>query len=248
MNISAVIITLNEERDIGRCLASVANVVDEMVVLDSGSQDRTVEICKQFGATVINQEWLGYAATKNKGNELAAHDHILSLDADEALSEQLQRSILLEKSELKNAYSFNRMNNYCGTWIKHGGFYPDKKIRLFNRHKARWGGGKVHESLQVDPEVNIIHLEGDLLHFSFYTVAEHRQKVEKYARLAAPDLTDKSALRIRSYLHAAWRFVQSYFIKAGFLDGHHGFQICKQTAMEVRLKYEMAAEQKGKNP
>lgn len=240
MSISAVIITLNEARNIERCLQSLQGVADELLVLDSGSTDGTVDKALQLGATVINTPWEGYAATKNKGHEQALHRYILSLDADEALSDTLRNSILVVKSQLQGAYAFNRLNNYCGTWVKHGGFYPDRKIRLFPRERARWVGDHVHETLEIDAALPILHLAGDLLHYSYYELSEHEERLEKYARLAADTLRGRSDLAIKQYLSPAWRFVQSFLLKGGFLDGKAGYHLCRLTAKEVKRKYQLA--------
>lgn len=242
MKISAVIITLNEARNIERCLRSLKDVADEVLVLDSGSTDGTVKLAQDLGAKVIDTPWEGYAATKNKGHQLAQHRYILSLDADEALSEKLQSSILAVKDQLEGAYAFNRLNNYCGTWIRHGGFYPDKKIRLFPKDQARWVGDHVHETLEIDRGVPITHLEGDLLHYSYYERSEHEERLEKYARLAADKLRGRSGLAIKQYLSPTWRFVQSYLLRGGFLDGKAGYHLCRLTAKEVKRKYQLAQQ------
>ncbi len=240
MKISAVIITLNEARNIERCLRSLQDVADQVIVLDSGSKDGTVDLANNLGAKVIDTPWQGYAATKNHGHTLAEHPYILSLDADEALSDKLQASILAVKDNLQGAYSFNRLNNYCGTWIRHGGFYPDKKIRLFPKDQARWEGDHVHEILRVDAGVPVTHLAGDLLHYSYYDRSEHEARLEKYARLAAEKLRGRKGLAAKQYLSPAWRFVQSYFLKGGFLDGKAGYHLCRLTAKEVKRKYQLA--------
>lgn len=240
MKISAVIITLNEARNIARCLTSLQGLADEILVLDSGSEDNTVAVAKQLGATVIDTPWKGYAATKNKGHQLAQHSYILSLDADEALSAALKSSIIANKDRLVGAYSFNRLNNYCGSWIKHGGFYPDKKIRLFPKDQASWVGDYVHEQLLLDKGTTITHLSGDLLHYSYYTHQEHEERLEKYAQLAAEKLHGKSGLAAKQYLSPTWRFVQAYFLKGGFMDGKAGYHLARLTAKEVRRKYQLA--------
>lgn len=240
MKISAVIITLNEARNIARCLTSLQGLADEILVLDSGSEDNTVAVAKQLGATVIDTPWKGYAATKNKGHQLAQHSYILSLDADEALSAALKSSIIANKDRLVGAYSFNRLNNYCGSWIKHGGFYPDKKIRLFPKDQASWVGDYVHEQLLLDKGTTITHLSGDLLHYSYYTHQEHEERLEKYAQLAAEKLHGKAGLAAKQYLSPTWRFVQAYFLKGGFMDGKAGYHLARLTAKEVRRKYQLA--------
>ena len=151
LKLSVVIITLNEEKNIERCLQSVKDIADEIIVVDSYSDDRTEEICSEFGVKFIQQKFKGYVDQKNDGNALASHDYILSLDADEALSEELAASISQVKENWQfDAYAMNRLTSYCGKWIRHSGWYPDRKSRLFDRRKARWTGHLVHERVEVE--------------------------------------------------------------------------------------------------
>lgn len=244
MPISAVIITFNEERNIQRCIDSLRDVADEIIVIDSFSTDKTKSICEQNKVTFIQTDWKGYSATKNFGHTRANSEWILSMDADEALSDSLKKEIVdAKKSGLKGAYRFPRLTNYCGTWIRHGGWYPDKKIRLFNRNEARWEGSFVHEELVVKEGVSITELKGDLLHYSYYTIEEHLQRSEKYAKLGAEKIAAKGkGVFLKSIFSPVVRFIQMYFFKAGFLDGYHGFKIAAITAREVRLKYKGAEE------
>lgn len=242
MNISAVIITLNEAQNIVRCLQSLQGVADEILVLDSGSEDDTPALAAQWGATVVNTVWEGYAATKNKGHQMAKYPYILSLDADEALSNRLQSSLLAVKQHLQGAYRFHRLNNYCGTWIRHGGFYPDTKIRLFPKTHAQWVGDHVHETLAVDAHLPVTFLQGDLLHYSYYTLSEHEKRLEQYARLAAEQLRGQPGLWWKQAVSPAWRFFRSYVLQLGFLDGKAGFHLCRLTAKEVYRKYQLARQ------
>jgi glycosyltransferase involved in cell wall biosynthesis len=242
MKISAVVITKNEERNIRRCLASLQGVAEEVLVLDSFSEDETREICEEFGVRFVEQEWLGFAATKNLGNEMATHPYILSLDADEQLTTELRNSILEAKQNPSGAYSFNRMAFYCGKPIKHCGWYPDRKLRLFPKGKARWEGEFVHEKLVVDEDVKVTHLKGDLLHYSYYTLREHFDRAERYSSLAAQELSRQpmGRLRMKSIFSPIFRFLKMYIFRLGFLDGKHGYDVCRITAREVRLKYRKA--------
>lgn len=237
--ISAVIITLNEEKNIARCIRSLKDVADEILIIDSFSTDQTVVISQNTGATVLQKEWLGYGETKNYGNSMAKYDYILSLDADEALSPQLAQSVLNVKENLSGAYSFNRLTNYCGQWIHHCGWYPDKKIRLFNRKNAQWSNHPVHESLELNPRLLVTHLRGDLFHYSFATIAEHLKRVNKYSELAAKELI-AGEVKI-SYLKLvsapAIKFISSYFIKRGFADGFYGYCICAISAFDLFIRY-----------
>ena len=249
--LSAVIITLNEERNIDRCLSSLVSVVDEVVVVDSFSTDATREIClgysnqehtlQPFAMNFVNHEWEGYVATKNLGNRLASNDLILSIDADEALSPQLASSIQAMKNQdvAGKAFSMNRLMNYCGQWIRHGGWYPDTKVRIFDRRQVRWAGKKVHETLEIPETTEIVHLGGDLLHYSFYTPEEHRRQMEKFALLSAEEMVEagKKANQFQAGLHTGWKFLRDYLFKAGFLDGRNGFAISRTNAYGVWCKY-----------
>lgn len=237
-SITAVIITHNEERHIERCLQSLLGVVDEVLVLDSQSTDQTVAMAEALGARVIDTEWLGYAATKNKANALAANDWILSIDADEALSEELRQSILAAKNGLQGAYQFNRLNNYYGHWVRHGGFYPDKKLRLFNRKTARWVGDYVHETVALDGGVKITHLHGDLLHYTCANQQEHLAQIERFTDLAAQGLAaqGKKGSLLKGYAGLLFRFAKMYLLKLGLLDGNTGMHVAQYSAYAVLLR------------
>ncbi|MDR0437555.1 MAG: glycosyltransferase family 2 protein [Bacteroidales bacterium] len=241
--ISAVIITKNEECNIERCLQSLQDAVDEIIVVDSGSTDRTEEICKQFQVKFIKQNWLGYGEQKNYGNQLAQNNWILSIDADEALSEDLKKSILdLKKNmlSLNNVYSMNRLTNYCGSWIKHCGWYPDNKVRLFSRTIAEWNNAQIHERLIFQSSQNTMVLKGDLLHYSFYSISAHITQINKFTSIAAAELYKKgkkSPSIISILLRAKWKFVRDYIFNLGFLDGYAGYLVCKYSAMAKFTKY-----------
>jgi glycosyltransferase involved in cell wall biosynthesis len=244
-NISAVIITYNEARNIERCILSLKDVADEILVLDSFSTDTTKAICEKLGVRFEERAWEGYSASKNHANSIAKNDWILSLDADEELSETLKNSILSEKKILNNSsvYAFNRKTNYCGKWINHCGWYPDKKIRLFHRKTTSWQGD-IHETLLFPSSIAVMHLQGDLLHYSFSTKEEHEKKSETYAILAAQDLYKKGkrASFIKRKISPLIRFVRDYVIKLGFLDGKEGLEICTIAAKTNCLKYKKLHE------
>lgn len=237
--ISAVIITLDEERNIRRAIDSVIGVVDEVLVLDSGSRDKTVDIAKNAGAKIHQIDWAGYASTKNKGHDLASGSYILSIDADEALSDPLQKSIKeLNESDLEGYYSMNRMTNYCGQWIQHSGWYPDTKVRLFPKN-TRWEGKHVHESLNLDSSIAIHHMQGDILHYSYYSRKEHKTRADHYSKLTAKKLFEKNkkANRAKPFLSGIVRFIGMYFIKGGILDGMAGWHIARISAQSNIIKY-----------
>ena len=239
--ISVVIITLNEERNIGRCLDSVMPIADEVVVVDSLSTDATKDICSKYPIKFIPRAWEGYITTKNFANSQASNDLILSIDADEALSPELAKSIeSLKSQDVENkVFSMNRRMNYCGRWIKHGGWYPDTKIRIFNRKNVHWIGQKVHEKLFIPEGTQVVHLEGDLLHYSFYTPEEHRRQMEHFATLSAEEMAQNGRRPnlLSVYVHTGWKFLRDYIFKAGFLDGKTGLTISKINAYAIFKKY-----------
>jgi len=238
--ISAVIITRNEARNIGRCIASLQDVVDEVVVVDAESTDDTPRIAADLRARVITRAWTDYADQKNFANAQAVGPYILSMDADEALSPELTTSLLaVIRNGPKGAYQVDRLTNYCGTWVKHGGWYPDSKVRLFPKGRARWAGTHVHETLELDPGMPIAELHGDLLHYSYPTVQDHLSRIERYSDLHAQKLfaAGKRASFVKQWFSPMAKFIQGYVLRLGLLDGHAGWMIAKLSARAVRLKY-----------
>ncbi len=249
MKISAVIITLNEEKNIQRCLDSLIDVVDEIVIMDSGSTDKTAVISQQYQKVkFIVTEWLGYSKTKNFGNQKTQNEWILSIDADECLSEELKKSILALKNSNnpeKAVYEMNRLTNYCGQWIKYAGWYPDKKVRLFPKDYAYWKGDFVHEILIY--ELPVKFLKGDLIHYSYQTPSQHQEKTLKYAQLHAKQMKsqNKKANFMKLYLNPVFTFFKMYFLKLGILEGRLGFQLCWISAWGSYKKYELLRKMKG---
>jgi (heptosyl)LPS beta-1,4-glucosyltransferase len=238
--ISAVIITYNEERNIGRCLESLQELVEEIIVLDSFSTDKTKEICNSFKNVKFKErEWEGYSSSKNFANKLANNNWILSIDADEALSNELKNSIKqINLTEKNNFYSFNRLTNYCGTWVKYGGWYPDRKIRIFNRETSKWEGD-IHENLTNTSDSKATHLKGDCLHYSYYTIEEHWNQTKKFSVQTAKMLYNqkKKASLIKRYFSPLFKFIKDYLLKLGFLHGLVGWKICSISAYATYLKY-----------
>ncbi len=241
MKITATIITLNEERNIARAIESL-RCSDEILIVDSGSTDRTVELAQNLGARVIEANWRGYSGQKNWAAEQATHDWILSLDADEALSEALEAEIWsLKKSGPRfDAYTMPRLARYLGKWILHSGWYPDRKVRLYDRRKARWVGEFVHESVQ--PSGRVGHLESNILHFTCDSLSEHVKTLDRYTTLAAQEIASR---RLPVPLHRlifdpAWTFLKAYFLQRGFLDGLEGLTIAYMAAFYTFLKYSKA--------
>lgn len=238
--LSVVIITLNEERNIARCLQSVAGLTDDIVVVDSGSTDLTESICKTFGVRFYIRPWEGYAETKNYANTLAKNSLILSLDADEALSDELYTSIAeVLKNQKASVYSMNRITNYCGKWIKHGGWYPDKKIRLFNYEAGTWSGTLIHETIQLTNGSPVVHLKGDILHFSYHSISDHVAQADKFTSLTALKAFNngKKSSILRIIISPIVKFLRDFIFKGGFLDGYYGFVIAYISAFATFLKY-----------
>ncbi len=239
--ISATIVTLNEARNLPRAIESL-RCVDEIVVVDSGSTDETCEIAERLGARVIRQPWLGYAGQKNFAAQAASHDWILSLDADEALSEVLEAEIGAWKLGAPAAagYTMPRMAQYLGRWIRHSGWYPDRKVRLYDRRHGAWAGDYVHESVRVDGVPG--EFSGDLLHFTCGSIAEHLRTLDKYTTLAAKEIREKGkpAPAWKLFVSPGWTFVRSYVVQRGFADGPQGLAIAWMAALYVYLKYAKA--------
>jgi len=243
--ISCVIITLNEEKNILRCLESITDVCDEIIVIDSGSTDKTVEVCEKFEVKIIQQDFLGYTEQKNFAIDQASNDYILSLDADEALSEELIESIKTVKCNwTHDGYEMSRITNYCGKWIKHCGWYPDRKIRLFHRQKARWLGGALHEELTMNQGAKFKRIKGDILHYSYYTIDDHINQINKFTKISSQELFEKGKKPsfIKLYCSAPIKFLRDYFWELGILDGYMGFRISLMSSFATYLKYARAKE------
>ncbi len=239
--ISVVIITFNESENIARCIQSVQKIADEILVVDSLSSDNTVEIAQSLGAKIISQPFLGYIEQKNFAKNLAQYNWVLSLDADECLSENLQIQIqnLKVSIHLADAYSFNRLTNYCGKWIKHCGWYPDKKLRLFKKNSHHWGGFNPHDQIITHPKDKIIHINEDILHYSFKSYAHFKLQMEKFSLISAQSYftKGKKASWLKIYGSAIIKFIKSYIIKLGFLDGKAGWIICSHSTYYTYIKY-----------
>jgi glycosyltransferase involved in cell wall biosynthesis len=238
--ITAVIITQDEERNIGRCLESLREVADEVVVVDSGSTDKTEEICRGYGVRFEHHEWAGYSGQKNYANSLATHPWLLSIDADEALSPELRSRLLQMKEagfDTDTVYSFNRLANYCGRWIRHCGWYPDRCVRLWHAGTATWDG-LVHEELRYSKEVRHAVVEGDMWHYSYYTVDEHARRTVKYAAMAGEKAYGQGRRFNGSIgMKVAWTFLRNYLFRLGFMDGKTGYVVCKMSAFYTLIKY-----------
>ena len=244
MKISATLITQNEERNLERALASLA-FCDEIVVVDSGSTDGTVELARELGARVVHRDWTGYADQKNFAAQQASHDWILSLDADEEVSAELAASIakLRAAGPAAAGYRFPRRARYLGRWIRHSGWYPDAKVRLYDRRKARWHGDYVHESVSVDGPAG--DLAGDLLHYTCDSFSEHVRTVDRYTTLAANQMRAQGRRPglLRILFGPPWTCFRTYVLQLGFLDGFQGLLIAAMAGFYVFSKYVKAREE-----
>jgi len=240
IKISAVIITFNEEEHLDKCLSSLLDISDEIIVVDSYSTDSTKDICKRYNVILIEQEFLGYKEQKNFALTQAKYNYILSLDGDEALSESLKNSILeVKKKWVKDGYYCNRINNYCGQWIKNSDWYPDRKLRLFKKDSGQWGGLNPHDRFELYHGKTSGQLKGDLLHWIYSSYQEHNQKNERFSSIAAEAYFRagiKSSI-IKILWRPSWAFFKAYFLRLGFLDGFNGWIICLKTCNLTYLKY-----------
>lgn len=240
IKLSVIIITFNEERNIGACIASVKDVADEIVVLDSFSTDGTEAICKAMQVSFIKHAFDGYVQQKNNVLKEAKYDWVLSLDADERLDGRLKESILeVKKSPKFEAYKFNRLSYYSGQWIKHSGWYPDVKTRLWKKDLGKWGGRNPHDELVLDKKIKVKHLKGDLLHYSFYSLEEHLAQTNKFSTIGAQMLFEerKKVNAVKLYFSPFIKFGRDYIKNFGFLDGWAGLTICRINALGTYLKY-----------
>ncbi len=239
--LSVVIITFNEEANIARCLQGLGNIADEVLVVDSFSTDRTMAICQAHGVRVVQHPFVGYVEQKNFATDQARFDYVLQLDADEVLTDELRQNILAVKKNWQHAaYSLARLTNYCGTWVRHGGWYPDRKLRLYDRRLGRWQGLLLHEYYEVQPGQTTGALAGDALHYSYASVAQHVSQLNRFTSITAQELALKGKTRVTLFqliLKPLWKFLYGYVFRLGFLDGFAGLSIAAISATGVFLKF-----------
>lgn len=249
IQLSVVIITFNEERNIARCLESVLPVADEIVVVDSFSTDQTEDICKKFGVKFVSHPFEGHIEQKNWAITQATHQYVLSLDADEALDKTLQQEILRIKDHWEyDGYYMNRLTNYCGKWIYHCGWYPDRKLRLWDSSMGAWGGDNPHDKYDLfRGNQYTTHLKGNILHYSYYTLEDHYKQVEYFTTILANAQFKKGKKSpfIVLIFSPLVKFIKDYFIKLGFLDGKEGLTICRISAYATFLKYKKLRKLRG---
>jgi glycosyltransferase involved in cell wall biosynthesis len=237
--LSACLITLNEEHNLPRALASLNGVADEIVVVDSGSTDHTSAIAREHGAAFFERAWTNYSEQKNFAAACAKNNWVFSMDADEELSSPLQTSLLEWKKHIPkfSVYEMARKTWYLGAWINHSGWYPDFQRRLYRRDTAQFSG-IIHEALRFEGKP--ARLNGDLFHYTVRSFAEHEEKVERYATIAAQQMyaAGERSWRSAVWLATPWSWFQNYFLRGGFLDGYRGALISQMAARSVRIKYE----------
>ena len=237
--LSATIITNNEARNIARAIRSLP-CADEVIVIDSESTDDTASVARSLGAIVVTHPFAGFAAQKNFATSQARHDWILSLDADEELNTAAQQAVEQWKASAPgaNGYRFARRARYLGRWIGHSGWYPDYKLRLFDRRHGEWRGAYVHESVVVEGAVET--LPGEILHYTCDSLEEHRERIEFYTDLAAREMFEqgKRVSALGRQLAPPWIFLETYLLRGGILDGREGFLIARMAALYVNRKFE----------
>lgn len=237
--ISACIISLNEEAKIEDCLQSLQGVADEIVLVDSLSTDATKAIAERYGAKIYDQKFLGHIEQKNLAVSKASYDWILSLDCDERLSAPLREAILAVKSNLGQAHAYRmpRKTFYVYRWLNYC-WYPDFKIRLFDRRSARWGGTNPHDRVEVEGD-NIMTLNGDIEHYSFNSIAEHIRTLDNFTEIGAQQILakNKKVSLLSPFTHGFWTFFKIYVVKRGFMDGYAGLVVSILSGMHAFVKY-----------
>lgn len=250
ITISGLIITFNEEKNIERCIKSMLPVCDEIVVIDSGSSDKTVQIANSLGARTIFNPFLGHIEQKNFAISKAKFDYVLSLDADEELDAELIRNITKLKSNfLYDGIMFNRLTRYVDKWIYHCDWYPDTKLRLWKKGFGHWGGVNPHDIVIMLPNSNIKKISGNLKHYSYNSISEHIEQTNKFTTIAANAAykNGKKSSLFKIITRPILKFLKDYFLRLGFLDGKYGFVICYINSVSALLKYSKLKElQEGK--
>ena len=239
VKLSVILITKNEAANIRACLASVA-WADEIVVVDSGSSDATAEICRELGARVYVHDWPGFGAQKNRALGYATNEWVFSIDADERVTPELRAAIeavLRKEDGACAAYRVSRLSSYCGRFLRHSGWYPDRIVRLFKRDAARFADALVHESVEVQGKIGL--LEGKLLHYSYENFEQVLDKANQYSSAAAQMLQrrGRDSSVSGAVLRGLWAFIRTYFLQRGFLDGREGFMVAVSNAGGTYYRY-----------
>lgn len=251
IKLSAVIITFNEEKNIERCLLSLKEVADEIVVLDSFSTDNTRQICEKHNVKFFQHKFDGHIQQKNRAITYATNNYVLSLDADEALDSVLIKSIKEVKNNfVQQGYYMNRLTNYCGHWVRHCGWYPDKKLRLWDRTKGQWTGINPHDKYEMfNGDKTTGYLNGDILHYSYYSLEDHYKQVEYFTNISAKEYFEKGkkAAAYKLIINPIAKFIDHYILHMGFLDGKSGYLISRISAYATYLKYKKLRDLTNQN-
>lgn len=239
--ISAVVITLDEEKNIERCLDSLSLVADEIIVVDSFSTDRTVELCSRYNKIrIIKNRFEGYIQQKNFAISQTKYPVVLSLDADESLSEELAESILKVKNDWEyDGYICSRINNYCGKWIKYTSWYPDKKLRLWDKQKGSWKGLNPHDRVEMKKGSRVMLLAGSIRHYSYNSISEHISQVNRFTDISAVSYHSNGIKSgyLKIILNPLWKLFKELIVKKGILGGYYGLVISAILSFETFLKY-----------
>ena len=238
--LSVILITRNEEANLADCLASLEGIAQQIVVVDTNSSDRTLDIAKSYGAVIAQpQDWPGFGPQKNRALDLATGEWVLSLDADERLTPALKSEIVtaIHHSAHVDCFAIPRLSWYCGRFIRHSGWNPDYVDRLFKRGSARFSDDLVHERLITSGQV--AKLENPMLHYSFMDYSQVLQKIDRYSTASAEQAfaKGKTSTPLKAVLHGAWSFFRTYFLRAGFLDGPQGFTLAMSNAQGTYYRY-----------
>lgn len=238
--LSVILITRNEEANLADCLASLEGIAQQIVVVDTNSSDRTLDIAKSYGAVIAQpQDWPGFGPQKNRALDLATGEWVLSLDADERLTPALKSEIVtaIHHSAHVDCFAIPRLSWYCGRFIRHSGWNPDYVDRLFQRGSARFSDDLVHERLL--PSGQVAKLENPMLHYSFMNYSQVLQKIDRYSTASAEQAfaKGKTSTPLKAVLHGVWSFFRTYFLQAGFLDGPQGFTLAMSNAQGTYYRY-----------
>ena len=238
--LSVILITRNEEANLADCLASLEGIAQQIVVVDTNSSDRTLDIAKSYGAVIAQpQDWPGFGPQKNRALDLATGEWVLSLDADERLTPALKSEIVtaIHHSAHVDCFAIPRLSWYCGRFIRHSGWNPDYVDRLFKLGSARFSDDLVHERLI--PSGQVAKLENPMLHYSFMDYSQVLQKIDRYSTASAEQAfaQGKTSTPLKAVLHGAWSFFRTYFLQAGFLDGPQGFTLAMSNAQGTYYRY-----------
>lgn len=241
VKLSAIVLTFNEEAKVANCLESLTGIADEIVVVDSFSTDGTEAVCRRYNVRFVQHAYHGYSVQQNYALTVATYDHVLVLDADEWLSDELKASILAVKEnwDTDGGYMVNRLNNFYGRWLRRGGDYPDAKVRLWDRRVAQWGGEDPHGLVAIDKS-KVKKLRGDLLHCSYAHIGEHIAQLNYYSQQSAKAKYKggkRANFFFNLFISPAFRFVVNYVVRGGFREGFHGFVYCSLASYLTLLKY-----------